>query len=103
MQLMQLGSHRELSWFRKAKEPMEVNMLNAHRQLTRAAHHCPKQTDSAANTKQPAQLPITARSISHPRYNRLSRTDLLFSINPQSLVGDGKADPGAGISGKLHM
>lgn len=103
MQLMLLGSHRELSWLRKAKEPTEVNMLNAHRQLMRAARHCPRQRDSGANTNQPAKLPTTARSVLHPRYNRLSRTDLLFSIHPRSLVGDGKAAPGAGISGRLHM
>lgn len=68
-----------------------------------AQGQCPKQSESVANTKQPAQIPTTAMCILHPRYNRLSRADLLFSVNPQSLVGGGEADAGASIGGELHI
>lgn len=77
-------------------------MFNVHRQLHEGSTSLP-QANSVANIMQSAQIPTTTACILHPGYNRLTRTDLLFSINPQSLVGDGKADPGAGISGRLHI
>lgn len=54
---MLLSSLRQLSWLRKAKEPMEVSMFNVHRQLHEGSTS-PPQANTAANMMQSAQIPV---------------------------------------------